>query len=341
MARICYTWKKFTPEHQEVIRWANSICEGYAAQGLVLTLRQLFYQGVARGLLPNAQNEYKRLGDIVGDARMAGELDWDYLIDRTRNVVSQPHWKDAADVVQKAAEQYRTDLWEPQRVRPFVFIEKDAAIGVVESVCDENSVPYFSCRGYASVSEIWSFAQRIRYYIENGEQVVILHIGDHDPSGLDMTRDLNERLRLFVTRDWLMLWGQNLPRPVSVGDIKDHMRAHMRDHGSHIADGVSPWVIQRIALNYDQVETYNPPPNPAKQSDARYQKYVAETGLYESWELDALDPVVLQGMIQDEIDSVRDLETWGQSLADMEEDRDTLKKLAEKWGKVKEVIGSE
>src|SRR4029077_20636593 len=286
MARICYVPKKFTPEHQEVIRWVNSICEGYAAQGLVLTLRQLFYQGVSRGLLPNDQRQYKRLGDIVGDARMAGELDWAYLIDRTRNVVSPPHWKDAADVVKSAAEDYRTDLWQPQKVRPFVFIEKDAAIGVVESVCDENSVPYFSCRGYASVSEIWSFAQRIRYYIENGEQVVILHIGDHDPSGLDMTRDLNERLRLFVTRDWLMLWGQHLPRPVSVGDIKNHMRAHMREHGSDITDGASPWIIQPIALNYDQVETYNPPPNPAKFTDSRYQKYVAETGLYDSWELD-------------------------------------------------------
>jgi hypothetical protein len=341
MARICYIPKRFTPEHTAIIAHANRICERYAGLGLTLTLRQLFYQYVQEGLIPNAQNEYKRLGDIVGDARMAGELDWDYLIDRTRNVVSTPHWKDAADVVQKAAEQYRTDLWEPQKVRPFVFIEKDAAIGVVESVCDENSVPYFSCRGYASVSEIWSFAQRIRYYIENGEQVVILHIGDHDPSGLDMTRDLQKRLNLFVTRDWLMLWGQSLPRPVSVGDIKDRMRGHMREHGSHIRNWESPWTIRRLALNYDQVETYNPPPNPAKTTDARYERYVEETGLYDSWELDALDPVVLQDLIQEEIDAVRDLDMWGQALATMEEDRDTLKKLAEKWGKVKEVVNSE
>lgn len=334
MARICYQPKSFNQEHRQIIGAANSICGEYAAQGLTLTLRQLYYQFVARDLLPNKQSEYKRLGGILADARMAGEMDWDYLIDRTRNLVAPQHWASPADMLAKAAAAYRTDLWAPQHQRVHVWVEKDAAIGVIERTCDLNSVPYFSCRGYTSVSEIWAAAQRIRFDIENGDQVTILHIGDHDPSGLDMSRDIDERLRLFVVKDWLATWGRSLPRPVSVGAVKAHMREHMRRHGSAIADSRPPWRIKRIALNYGQVERYSPPPNPAKTTDARFRRYADETGLTESWELDALDPVVLQGLIQDEIDQVRDSAAWADSHAAMEDDRATLSQLSAQWKQV-------
>jgi hypothetical protein len=271
---------------------------------------------------------------------MAGEMDWDYLIDRTRNLVKPSTWDSPAALVKAAAKQYRTDLWKAQHERVLVFVEKDAAIGVIEGVCDVNSVPYFSCRGYTSVSELWSAAQRVWFDIENGDRVTILHIGDHDPSGLDMTRDIEERLRLFVIKDWLATWGQSLPRPVTIGAIKASMRSHMREQGGRIADNQSPWRIRRIALNLPQVELYNPPPNPAKGTDSRYQKYVEETGLDESWELDALDPVVLQRLIQDEIDAVRDLDLWGQSNETMEDDRATLRALSEQWDRVAASLGA-
>jgi hypothetical protein len=341
MARISYQPKKFSPAHRNIIGAANVICGEYATQGLTLTLRQLYYQFVARDLLPNRQQEYKRLGGILTDARMAGEMDWDYLIDRTRNLVAPPHWASPADMIARGAESYRTDLWAGQHQRVHVWVEKDAAIGVIEGTCDLNSVPYFSCRGYTSVSEAWSAAQRIRYDIENGDQVTILHIGDHDPSGLDMSRDIEERLRLFIVRDWLATWGQRLPRPVTTGAVKAHMREHMRRRGSGIADAQPPWRIKRIALNRDQVDRYRPPPNPAKTTDARFQRYVDETGLTESWELDALDPVVLQGLIQDEIDQVRDGAAWAGRHAAMEDGRATLTRLSQQWEQVQQSLRPE
>lgn len=341
MARICYQQKSFNPAHREIIDAANSICAEYAGQGLTLTLRQLYYQFVARDLLPNQQSEYKRLGVILNDARMAGEMDWDYLIDRTRNVVAPPHWANPADLLAKATAAYRTDLWAGQHQRVHVWVEKDAAIGVIEGVCDVNSVPYFSCRGYTSVSELWAAAQRIRYDIENGDRVTILHVGDHDPSGLDMSRDIDDRLRLFIVKDWLATWGLGMPRPVTVGAIKQHMREHMRARGGTISDDQGPWRIKRIALNRDQVDRYGPPPNPAKTTDARFRRYVDETGLSESWELDALDPVVLQGLIQDEIERVRDDATWAASYAAMEEDRMTLNELVAQWERVSRSLRGE
>jgi len=96
-------------------------------------------------------------------------------------------------------------------------------------------VPYFSCRGYTSQSELWRGAQRM---IEYGVPTVVIHLGDHDPSGKDMTRDIEERLQLFG------------------------------------ADAT----IERIALNIDQVKRWKLPPNPAKITDSRFAAYAAEFG---------------------------------------------------------------
>ena len=202
MAFTKYETKKIGPAKMAVIEQANEICQEYAEAGIPLTLRQLYYQFVARGLIANKQSEYKRLGDICRDARMAGEMDWDHLIDLTRDLRPVSSWKGPEDLLKGAASNYHRDLWKPQRVRPEVWIEKDAAIGVVQGVCKFNSVPYFSCRGYTSMSEMHEAAQRIRFHIERGDKVQILHIGDHDPSGLDMSRDIEDRLRKFINQDW-------------------------------------------------------------------------------------------------------------------------------------------
>lgn len=341
MPRVCYRAKDFTPAHRQIIDQANRICEEYQAEGLVLTLRQIYYQFVARGLMDNKQTEYDRLGSILNDARMAGEMDWELMIDRTRRLVSMPHWDDAVKFVEHSADEphtFHTDLWRGQHRRVMVFVEKDAAIGVIENVCEANDLPYFSCRGYASASEMWSMAQRIRYFIECGDQVVILHIGDHDPSGIDMTRDLKERLKIFLVRDWLLTWGADLPRPVTVGDVRQSMREKMRAEGSSIADNEPPWLFKRIALNIDQIERYSPPPNPVKKTDGRHVRYMHDTGLDESWELDALDPSVLEQLIQDEIDALRDEDRWAENIRRMEQDQVTLRLLAQRWTDVEQFL---
>ncbi len=355
MPRIRYTDWKPKPETLRVVQAANAICAEYAEQGLTLTLRQLFYQFVARGLLPNRQSEYKRLGSICNDARMAGLMDWDYLVDRTRNLADLPHWSDPTEVVEAVARQYRTDRWASQPCRAEVWIEKDAGIGVIEAVCQRNQVPYFSCRGYTSVSEIWAGAQRLRQYLEAGQDVVVLHIGDHDPSGLDMSRDIEERLDLFIRKDQ----GHTIARRVV--DLLSHSTESGTDDEAAIArwnameedeqerwwdrardelgaDGWGQLEIRRIALNYDQVEQYQPPPNPAKVTDARFQRYVADTGLDDSWELDALDPVILQDLIQEAIDGLLDEDRWQQATDEMETQRRLLERAARRWADVAQFL---
>ena len=103
MPRICYIPKNFRKKSLEVIAAANRIIEEYAAQGFSLTLRQLYYQFVARDLLPNTKRSYKRLGEIINDARLAGLVDWDQITDRTRNVRSNGHWSSPSDIIRLAA----------------------------------------------------------------------------------------------------------------------------------------------------------------------------------------------------------------------------------------------
>lgn len=341
MARTCYTSKKFNAEHTRIIDVANGICMEYQEQGLTLTLRQIYYQFVARGLLDNKQSEYKRLGSILNDARMAGVMDWDFLIDRTRNLLDRKHWDSPHDMLEWSAKQFHNDLWKPQKRRIEVWIEKDAGIGVIEGICHTNDIPYFSCRGYTSVSELHDAAQRIRWKIEQGDQVTILHIGDHDPSGLDMTRDIEDRLRTFIARDWSGLhMGFGLH---TRGQIKHSMWGHMTDKGNTwIGDtNLDPWKIKRIALNHDQVLQYDPPPNPAKQTDSRFEAYMAETGLDESWELDALEPMVLQRLIATEIDAVRNEDLWDDTVEVMEKNRHMLTRVGKNWNAVTSALPEE
>lgn len=367
--QICYVPRKFRADTLMVIEQANLICEEYAAAGYALTLRQLYYQFVARDAFPadrrwrliratgkwvrdangtpNAEPNYKWLGDIVNDARLAGMFDWDYIVDRTRSLVKLPTWASPEALIGDAAKQYLTDIWAPQKRRIEVWIEKDAAIGVIEHVCNRNNVPYFSCRGYTSTSEMWEAANRIGEYLRNGERTVILHIGDHDPSGLDMTRYMDDRLRLFISRDWaneFMGAGSH-----TRGEIRRDQIIHMRAAGGDIGDEMPmgrqfdalPWEIRRIALTIEQIEEYGPPPNPAKQGDSRFLAYQQETGLDESWELDALDPMVMEDLIQDYIDALRVDEIFAKAETTQEHDRAVLMAVRDNWEAIKNVHSKE
>ena len=298
MPRIEYVSKNFSAAVIGVITQANDIIEEYAAQGFALTLRQLYYQFVARDLIPNSQQSYKRIGKIVNDGRLAGAIDWEAITDRTRNLRSNSHWSSPASIIRSAAEGYEIDKWSKQPARVEVWIEKDALVGVIEAVCVRNDVPFFSCRGYNSQSEMWRASQRLYEYSLRGQNSIIIHLGDHDPSGKDMTRDTIDRLHIFA------------PDTIEV---------------------------RRIALNMDQVEEYGPPPNPTKITDSRAADYIAEFG-HESWELDALEPSVIVALIQDEITDIKDGPTWNKSVDREDEERQLLTDVSSRWAEVVDFI---
>lgn len=82
MPKIEYIRRNFSQNSCKIIDQANEILDEYERQGFRLTLRQLYYQFVARDLIQNKQSEYKRLGSIINDARLAGFVDWQMMEER-------------------------------------------------------------------------------------------------------------------------------------------------------------------------------------------------------------------------------------------------------------------
>ena len=297
MPKIAYIEKKFRATTLKTIETANVIIEEYADQGFDLTLRQLYYQMVARGFIENSQRSYKNVGNIINDARLAGLIDWDRIVDRTRNLEANGHFRNPSHIMKAAASSYQIDKWKNQPNRVEVWIEKDALIGVIEVPCRRLDVSFFAARGYTSQSEMWEAGRRLQRYRDDGQTPIVLYFGDHDPSGLDMTRDVIDRFKLFV-------------------------------------GGVD---VDRLALNWDQVERYKPPPNFAKMTDTRAKAYIAEFGK-SSWELDALDPTTLAGLIEVAVDQFRDPDLWAEAVEEEEEGLRLLKEAADRWGDLVEYL---
>lgn len=231
----------------------------------------------------------------------AGLIDWNSITDRTRNLKALAHWRSPEEILDAVAAQYRIDKWQEQRHRIEVWIEKDALAGVFQRICQQLDVPYFSCRGYTSQSEMHSAAKRLEFYRQNGQEPVILHFGDHDPSGIDMSRDIFDRLDLF----------------------------------SEV-----PVQVIRLALNMDQVEQYNPPPNPAKITDSRASGYISKFG-GESWELDALNPRVLSALVRENVEKFRDDQIWSASTEKENHQKKILDCISEQFWKVEDLFENE
>lgn len=281
MPKIAYIEKKFHPSSLRVIEQANEILEEYQANSYDLTLRQLYYQFVARDLFPedrrwswtgtkwvrdtegtkNADPNYKWLGTKTNDARLAGLMDWNTIVDRTRNLLAYQHWNSPAERIEACSYGYHTDIRSTQDYYIEVWVEKEALIEIVERTCDRHDVPCFACRGYVSQSAMWRAAvQRFVEKEEDGFLTKIFYLGDHDPSGVDMPRDIQDRLKLF---------------------------------GSSAE-------VDILALNMEQIEELNPPHDPAKLTDSRCPEYIQRYG-EKAWELDALEPQFLEELISKNI----------------------------------------
>lgn len=326
MPRIAYVEKNFHDKTKLTIKRAMDIIDEYDEQGFSLTLRQLYYQFVARDFIPNKQKEYDRLGSIISDARLAGYIDWNAIEDRTRNLRGLRHWQNPESVIENGAEQYRIDKWENQPIYIEVWIEKDALVGVLQRVCHQLDLNYFSCRGYVSASEMWNAARRLgrKKELWEKERAIVLHLGDHDPSGIDMTRDIEARLNEYAVEPHYREDPEGWVDP----DWADYNREHLW-----------PIEVKRIALNMPQIRELEPPPNPAKVSDSRAKSYISRYG-HQSWELDALEPAYISDLIKNEVAQLRDDDIWQADVSRETQEKAQLKKIANHFDDVVEFVNN-
>jgi hypothetical protein len=283
--------RRFSAKSEKTIMTVNSILNEYQEKGYTLTLRQLYYQMVARDYIENSDKSYTRLGALVSDARLAGLVDWEMIEDRGRETRTLSHWSDPAEIVKTAAQQFRTDKWEDQPCHVEVMVEKQALEGILLPVCRNLDIPFTANKGYSSQSAFYEAGKRLAQQANSGKQVWVLYLGDHDPSGIDMTRDVEERLRQF--------------------------------------SGV-PIRVKRLALNMDQVIALHPPENPAKVTDTRFKDYALQYG-ESSWELDAVEPGALANLVITAVEERRDPDLWSAALQVEEAMRGELQRFADSY----------
>jgi len=289
MSKIAFIEKSFQGGSLQLISQANSVLDSYASKGLRLTLRQLYYQLVSHSGLRNIQSNYKRLSSVISDARLAGLVDWDVIEDRIRQPYRHPEFNDIPDLMEAAIRSYRLPRWEGQKYYIETWCEKDALAGVLRPLTDEFHVVLMVNRGYSSQTSMYEGAVRIGSW-GKGKKKVVLYIGDMDPSGEDMVRDIKDRLTVF---------------------------------------GMGHAEVRKIALTMEQVKRYDLPPNPANMRDSRAEKYVEVHGEV-SWEVDALPPEVLQAIVRSSIEKFLNTDLMSRIIVREQMDKREIRKWAKR-----------
>lgn len=240
MSKILYEDQRFTEAADDVIRQAEAFCQQYANDGYELTLRQLYYRFIATDAFPesrrdaalgtkNTERNYKWLGDLVSKARVGGRIDWDHITDRGRATAGGDFgWSSPEGAVYSIARQYGITHWDGQPYYIEVWVEKDALSQVVQQVANRWDVTSFACKGSPSTSAMHEAALRFRQKERAGRKTVIIYLGDHDPTGLDISRDITDRMSLFrsacevkrIALNWDQITDDLPPSPVKVTDSR-------------------------------------------------------------------------------------------------------------------------
>jgi hypothetical protein len=325
MPKETFRTQNFRGDSYDKISKMISIVDEYQSQGLRLTARQLYYQFVARDFILNTPAAYKKLTSLLSDARYAGLVDWDAIEDRGRVPERHAQWSSLGSLVDSALHSYRLPRWKTQPKYVELWVEKQALAGVLSPIADQFHVTLMVNKGYSSSSAMYEAANRIKdatisdreaydrlipdilardlpagspelkaAYKEGGAKLAslskptyILYLGDHDPSGEDMVRDVDARLSEF---------------------------------------GCLRLEVIKIALTMDQVKKYDPPPNPAKVTDPRAKAYREKFG-DKSWEVDALPPDVLATILRSVFSKLIDKEAMEAIKAQEELDKVRLREV--------------
>ena len=237
----------------ELLTQVQKIIDSY---DFALTLRQIYYQLVAKQIIPNEQKYYKKLSRICVAGRDEGILPEEGFADRLRAVDKLSSWSDLNEFMQSVKRSYRKDKWQNQDSYLEIWTEKDALRSVLTGITYQYDVALMVARGQLSRTEVYRTAER--YKDQNNKECFLYYCGDFDPSGLSLYNSIRKRLEDFG---------------VSIN-------------------------FERIALTQEQIEEYQLPSDPAKQSDPNYNKFVNIYGSDMVVELDSLPPDVLRRIIE-------------------------------------------
>ena len=262
--------KRFCTKNQRLLEHISGTIDKYTADEYDLSSRQICYQLLTKNIITGS--EFDNTETLISNARLAGLIDWAAIKDRSRAMVQNPHWDTPRDILASSSQQFKIDKWATQPNYLEVMVEKQALEGVLIPVCKKLDIPFTANKGYPSSSTLYEASKRYLARLNEGKALFVIYLGDHDPSGIDMTRDISERLSMFIRSK----------------------------------DGI---YVDRIALNMAQITKLKLPPNPAKMTDTRANGYIKKFGS-SSWELDAIEPRELAKLVTDKVLELRDEKLW-------------------------------
>ncbi len=199
------------------------------------TIRQLFYRLTVEGVIAKTEAEYKTVVRLTGEMRRAGLLPFEWIADSTRWMRKPRTFDSLEAALQITAQTYRRSLWAESSDYVEIWIEKEALAGVVVDVTNEFDVPLMVTRGYPSLSFVQSAAEAMN---ARSQFTYVYYLGDHDPSGVDISRKLEEDLHEFTF-------------------------------------GISEF--ERIAVTPAQIEAWQLPSRPTKTTDTRAKRFRGES----------------------------------------------------------------
>ena len=205
--------------------------------GQPMSVRQVFYQAVSRGIIDKTETEYKKtICRLLGIMRREKDVPFYWLSDSTRWMRKPSSFSSLENALQNTAQYYRRDLWGNQKSYIEIWLEKDALAGIVFDVTAEWDVPLMVTRGYPSLSFLYSAAESIS--VEQ-RPCFLYYFGDHDPSGVDIPRRIEKDLRDFAP------------------DAEIHFK--------------------RMAVLPEQIKKYKLPTRPTKKTDTRFKNFKGES----------------------------------------------------------------
>ena len=286
---------KWQSRKEELFQKILPIAEKFQDDGYKITLRQLHYQLVGRNLINNTKSEYKKLGELIKEARLLGLLDWDLIVDNLRTPRKMGEWDSVKDIMESVYDSYRNKRHSVQKTHLEIWCEKDAMTSILEPITNKYHLNLMIDRGFGSTTMIYETAKRfLRESNVMTQGFVILYLGDHDPSGLNMVVDVQKRINMFLKT------------------LEGRFATNCN--------------VKQIALTQEQIKKYDLPPQMAKKSDSRYKKYEEEHG-DESWELDALPTDVISKILKDEILEHINMEYYDGMIEEENKDKAKIKQL--------------
>jgi hypothetical protein len=253
-----------------------------------ITGRGVGYKLFTAGLITSmSTNEMQKVYRLLRIAREQGDIPWEWIVDETRELERIPTWGDTAEYAQCVARSYRRDFWDQQPRRVEVWSEKGTIRGVLKPVLDHYAVGFRVMHGFTSATAVNDVAED-----GDGRDLVVLYIGDFDPSGMFMSEcDLPKRLAEYG--------------------------------GGHVR-------LIRIALKPSQ--TFDLPSFPAadKRKDPRCPWFVERYGT-RCWEIDAMDPNDLRKCVEEWIKELIEPIAWARCETVNAAELESLQTILSGW----------